>query len=337
MERLKEPQPSILFMHDFHMGPGRGRGVITRREWLAWTVSTVIAGSVKGQEGPTFSTDVKVVNILATARAKDGRIVRDLGKEDFKVFEDGRLQAIRYFSRESDLALTVGLLVDTSLSQTRVLEDERGASYRFLDQVLRQGKDSAMVVQFDQAVIIRQELTSSHKDLQDTLGLLDSPNAQQAANGSGTLLYDAVRTAAIRVMRKQQGRKAFIVLTDGMDEGSTTSLTDAIEGAQRANTIVYCILFSDASYYGGRMSIGLGGKGVLERLSKETGGRFFEVSSKQTLEQIFGAIEEDLRSEYSIGFVSDRPVTASGFRKIRLVANQKNLVVQATDRYYAST
>ena len=241
-----------------------------------------LTGAVKGQDGPTFSTDVKVVNILATARAKDGRIVRDLEKDDFKVFEDGKPQSIRYFSRESDLALTVGLLVDTSLSQTRVLEDERGASYRFLDQVLRQGKDSAVVVQFDQAVIIRQELTSSHKDLQDILGLLDSPSAQQAANGSGTLLYDAVRTAAIRIMRRQQGRKAFVVMTDGMDEGSTTTLIEAIEAAQRADTIVYCILFSDESYYGGRVSIGSSGKGVLERLSRETGGRFFAVSPKQT-------------------------------------------------------
>ncbi len=335
---LKGIKEDLSFMDDdIYRQPFAAKLFGTRREWLARAGSLLVVSSLEGQEGPTFSADVKVVNILATVREKNGRIIRDLNKEDFTIFEDGRPQLIRYFSRETDLALTVGLMVDTSLSQTRVLEDERGASFRFLDQVLRPGKDSAVVVQFDQAVIIRQELTSSHKDLQDTLALLDSPNAQQAKYGSGTLLYDAVRTAAIRVMRTQQGRKAFVVLTDGVDEGSTVTLSEAIEAAQRADTIVYCILFSDASYYGGASVFGPGGKGVLERLSKETGGRFFAVSAKQTLEQIFSAIEEDLRSEYSLGFVSNKPVKASGFRKIRLITTQKTLTVQSTDRYYAST
>ncbi len=194
-----------------------------------------------------------------------------------------------------------------------------------------------MVVQFDQAVVIRQGLTSSHKDLQATLSLLDSPNAQQAAYGSGTLLYDAVRTAAIQVMRREQGRKAFVVLTDGVDFGSTATLTDAIEAAQRANTLVYCILFSDESYYTRALAVGPNGRGVLERLSRETGGGFFEVSKKQSIQEVFSAIEEDLRSEYSLGFVSDQPVTSSGFRKIRVTTKQKGLVVQSTDRYYAET
>lgn len=312
--------------------------MISRRKWIISATScAAFAHCLQAQQEPTFSTEVKVVNIFATVRDKQGRIISNLEKDDFAVFEDGRPQVIRYFSRESDLPLTIGLLIDTSLSQTRVLENERGASYRFLDQVLRQNKDKAVIVQFDQAVMIRQELTSSHKDLQDTLSLLDSPNAQEAAYGSGTLLYDAVRTAAIQVMRKQQGRKAFIALTDGVDVGSTCTLNDAVEAAQRADTIVYCVLFSDESYYGRVLSIGPGGKGVLERLARETGGGFFEVSQKQNIEQIFSAIEEDLRSEYSLGFVSDRPVTSSGFRKIKVTTKQKGLVVQATGRYYAET
>lgn len=311
--------------------------LVSRRRWIGAVTYTLLGRSLDGQQEPTFSTEVKVVNVFATVRNKNGQIIQNLNKDDFTVFEDGRPQTIRYFSRESDLPLTIGLLVDTSLSQGRVLEKERGASYRFLNQVLRQDKDKAVVVQFDQAVVIRQELTSSRKDLEATLTLLDLPNAQEAANGSGTLLYDAVRTAAIQVMRTQHGRKAFVVLTDGVDEGSTITLNDAIEGAQRADTIVYCILFSDASYYSGGFSFGPSGKGVLERLAKDTGGGFFEVSPRQTIEQIFSAIEEDLRSEYSLGFVSDRPVTSSGFRKIRVTTKQKGLLVQATGRYYAET
>lgn len=315
-----------------HSSPGSD---CSRRSLLVSAAALLSGHALRGQE-PTFSSEVKVVNILATVRDKSGAILRNLSKDDFRIFEDGRPQEIRYFSQESDLPLTIGLLVDTSFSQMRVLEQERAASYRFLDEVLRQDKDKAVIVQFDQAVVIRQDLTSSHKDLQDTLSLLDLPTREQAAEGSGTLLYDAVRTASIQVMRKQQGRKAFIVLTDGVDEGSTNSLADAIEAAQRADTLVYSILFSDASYYGGRL-LGPRGAGVLKRLSKETGGGFFEVTQKQTIGDIYEAIQEELRSEYSLGFISDRPVTRSGFRSLRLVTKQKGLVVQARDRYYAET
>ncbi len=310
---------------------------LSRRELIALAAFTSSASLfMKAQDAPTFSADVKVVNLFATVRNKNGQIIRNLDKSDFTILENKKPQTIRYFSRESDLPLTIGLLVDTSLSQGRVLENERGASYHFLDQVLRENKDKAVIVQFDQAVMIRQGLTSSHKDLSDTLSLLDTPTQQQAAYGSGTLLYDAVRAASVQTMRTQTGRKAFIVMTDGVDEGSTISLEDAIESAQRASTLVYCILFSDASYYGGRM-LGPSGKGVLERLSTETGGAFFEVSKDRTIGSIFSAIEDDLRSEYSLGFVSDQPITHSGFRQIRVVTKQKGLRVQATDRYYAET
>jgi VWFA-related protein len=306
------------------------------RRSLILSVAALAAGKLRARQEPTFSSEVKVVNILATVRNKSGALVRDLGKDQFEVFEDGRPQQIRYFSQESDLPLTIGLLVDTSFSQGRVLEQERAASYRFLDDVLRQDKDKAVVVQFDQAVVIRQGLTSSHKELQDTLTLLDLPTHEQAAEGSGTLLYDAVRTASVQIMREQQGRKAFVVLTDGVDEGSTVTVADAIEAAQRANTLVYSILFSDAAYYGGRM-LGPSGAGVLKRLSKETGGGYFEVSKTRSVGDIYDAIQQELRSEYSLGFVSDRPVTRSGFRSLRVATKQKGLVVQARERYYAET
>jgi VWFA-related protein len=287
------------------------------------------------QQTPTFSTEVKVVNVFATVRDKQGRLVRDLDKDDFEIREDGKPQVIRYFSRESDLPLTIGLLVDSSLSQGRVLQDELSASYRFLDDVLREKKDQAAVVQFDQAVVIRQKLTSSHKDLQDVLSLIDLPDMKTPGAAGGTLLYDAVRQAAVQLMRTERGRKAFIVLTDGNDFGSNITLNDAIESAQRADTLVYCILFSDETYYRGFG--GVGGKGVLQKLAHETGGGFFAVTRQQGIEAIFKTIEDELRSEYSIGFVSDQPVTHSGFRTLKLTTTRKGLVVQATNRYYAET
>jgi VWFA-related protein len=140
---------------------------------------------------PTFSTEVKVVNILATVRTKSGQIINDLTKDDFSLTENKRPQEIRYFSRESDLPLTIGLMVDTSMSQARVLESERSASFQFVDQVLREGKDKVFVTQFDMAVMTRQKPTSSRRDLEESLPYVDTPskNELQAQRGGGTLLF----------------------------------------------------------------------------------------------------------------------------------------------------
>lgn len=292
------------------------------------------------QETPTFSTEIKVVNVLATVHDKKGAIIRGLGKDDFSLSEDGRPQTIRYFSRESDLPLTLGLMVDTSMSQERVMEAERGASFRFLDQVLRENKDKVFIMQFDMAVMLRQELTSSLRALNETLSLVDTPTRRdlEYQTGGGTLLYDAVVQASKDIMQKQSGRKALIVLSDGVDIGSEATIAEAIAAAQRADTLVYSIVFSDAGAYGMARLMGIGGpdgKGALQRLSRETGGGCFEVSRKQPLDQIFGELQEELRSQYNIGYVSDEPVSISEFRKIRLAARQKGLVVQARNRYWA--
>jgi VWFA-related protein len=294
-----------------------------------------IAAQTPNQDEPTFSTDVKVVNILATVRTKSGQIINDLTKDDFALTENKRPEDIRYFSRESDLPLTIGLMVDTSMSQARVLESERSASFQFVDQVLREGKDKVFVTQFDMAVMTRQKPTSSRRDLEQSLPYVDTPskNELQSQRGGGTLLFDAVVKASREIMSSQQNRKAMIILSDGGDNGSDETLTSAIEAAQRADTIIYSILFSDATYYGGFGDPG--GKTAMVRLAKETGGSFFEVSKKQSIGQIFGIIEQELRSQYNLGFVSDQPVRISEFRNLQLTAKRKDLVVQARDRYWA--
>jgi VWFA-related protein len=299
-------------------------------------LAACLAWGARGQEEPTFSTDVKVVNLLATVTNKKKEIIRDLNKDDFSVAEDGRPQTIRYFARDSDLPLTLGLMVDTSMSQRRVMDAERSASRRFLDQVVRESKDQVFIMQFDMAVFMRQVLTSSLQKLDESLGLVDTPTMDELQHqfGGGTLLYDAVLQASKDVMKGRSGRKALIVMSDGVDTGSEHSLASAIEAAQRADTLVYSILFSDATAYG--FSLGdHDGRKVLMRLSKETGAGFFEVSKKQSIEQIFDVIQEELRSQYSLGYVSDQPVRISEFRKIRLAVKQKDLVVQVRDRYWA--
>ena len=289
---------------------------------------------MSGQDTPSFSTDVKVVNVLATVRAKNGELIRGLTKDDFSLSENGRPQTIRYFSQESDLPLTLGLMVDTSASQRRVLDAERGACFHFLDRVLRGSQDRVFIMQFDSAVLLRQPVTASRNQLDAALALTDSETLKQLQiqNGGGTLLYDAVVRASNEVMRPLHGRKALIVLSDGVDFGSQETVASAVEAAQTAETLSYSILFSDAGAYG---MFAPDGKAVLERLSKETGGGFFEVSKKHSLEQIFDEIQEELRSQYNLGYVSNEPVRVSEFRSIELAARQKGLLVQARTKYWA--
>jgi VWFA-related protein len=347
---------------------------------------------------PKISVDVKTVSVPVTVRDKHGKIISNLTKEDFAVDEDGRPQTVNYFARENDLPLRLGLLVDTSLSQRRVLEEERSASYSFLDHLLRENKDLAFVIHFDREVELLEDFTGSRPKLQAALQSLQTP--QMDANsgggggqsggggqgggiggggiggggiggrrggagsgggggrgsghaGGGTLLYDAVYLAGDDLMGKQQGRKALIILSDGVDHGSKVGITTAIETAQRADTVVYSILFKDSEGFGDRGGISMGpfgtgrrgggrgpqeervdGKKILEQISKETGGRLFEVSKKETVEKIYAQIEEELRNQYSLGYTPDKN-TGPGYHKLHVTTKQKELVVQARDGYYS--
>src|ERR1700681_4775256 len=310
----------------------------SRRNFLLSTASVLCFRALaRGADEPTFSADVKVVNVLATVRTKKNEIVRDLTKDDFLLSENGRPQAIRYFSRETELPLTVGLMIDTSMSQQRVLESERSASFRFLDQVLRESKDKLFVMQFDMAVQLRQPLTSSRKDLEEILPYVDTPTRRELGlqTGGGTLLYDAIVQASNSVLKNQRNRKAMIVLSDGGENGSTATLTEAIEAAQRADTLIYSILFADRGFPGPGFAFGPEGRDILMRLSKETGASFFEVSKKQGIEQIYETIQEELRSQYNLGFISDQPGEISEFRALKLTSKQKGLIVQSRERYWA--
>jgi VWFA-related protein len=353
----------------------------------------------QSQQGPQLqrapdkiAVQVKTVNVLATVRDKHGKIISDLKKDDFVLDEDGRPQAIGFFSRESDMALRLGLLVDTSLSQRNVLDQERTASYSFLDHLLREDQDLAFLIHFDREVELLQDFTPSRPKLQAALQHLDTPqfsggnrgggnsggsagggpNDNGSSNGgggaggrgsghrggAGTLLYDAIFLASDELMSKQQGRKALIILSDGVDHGSKETLTEAIEAAQRADTVVYSILFKDeenhgypgmmgprggyGGYGGGRHGGGgypqqdhPDGKKILTQISKATGGRLYEVSKKETVDKIYAEIEEELRNQYSIGYTPDKD-TGAGYHKIQLTTKNKDLTVQARDGYYSA-
>lgn len=214
-----------------------------------------------------ITSQTKLVTVYATVLDKHGKIVPTLTKDDFVLDEDGRPQTISHFVVQTDIPLTLGLLVDTSLSQAAVLSAERDASFTFLDHMLT-GKDLAFVIHFDREVELLQDVTSSRPKLQAALQLLQTPapdddsggngggnggngNGNGGGNqggrrgmGGGTHLYDAIWLASSQLMAKQHGRKAIFVLTDGVDRGSKESLATSIEAAQRANTAVYTIYFA---------------------------------------------------------------------------------------------
>lgn len=276
-----------------------------------------------------FKAEVRVVNVLASVRDKDGAFVADLTKEDFELREQGRPQVITYFSRQGELPLTLGLLVDTSMSQEHVLEAERSASLRFLDQVLRVEKDKACVLQFDSRVLIKQMLTNDYNKLEAALSLVDTPSRGELRRGigGGTVLFDAIDTAARVLFQDAAGRRALILLTDGVDYGSNSTLAEAIDAAQKNDTLLYSILFADRN--------GDSGRRVLEKLSRETGGAIYEVSKRLPIERIYERIQNELRTQYNLGYVSDSPPSISEYRTIQLQTKRKGLTVQSRTRYWA--
>jgi VWFA-related protein len=278
-----------------------------------------------------FSTDVNLVNLLATVHDRDGRVIKNLAKEDFVLHDEGKQQTIAYFARESDLPLTIGLLVDTSRSQIRVLEAERAASYRFLDQVLREGKDRALVARFDVDVEVVQDFTGSRAELREALDGLEIPGR------TATLLYEAVRKVSEEHMRRETGRKAYVILSDGMSFRDPVSIGTAIEFAQRADVILYAIMFAGPGRMMAVRRLGKRDRGrqAMERLAGETGGAYYKVSPSRTIEQIYAEIEEDLRNQYSIGYTPREPGRTGEYRKIKLTARNKKLNVRTRDGYYA--
>ena len=325
------------------------------------SIGVILAASVallpvlsSQEEDVTISVDVDVVNVLATVRDKQGRLMTGLTKDDFVLEEDGRPQTIRYFTRQTDLPLTIGLLVDTSISQERLIEPQRRASFEFFSKMLRHKKDLAFLISFDVDIELMQDLTDSQKLLGAALRKLRVQGSRSGLHPEpvptsrrpvGTALYDAVYLAADEMMTPQVGRKALVLISDGNDYGSRMKQKDAIAAAQRADVVVYGVRYYDSQFYNypmgrGRRSStvslgGGGGAGTLRKLARETGGAMFEVRRKKPLDEIYDQIQEELRSQYSIGYRSDNDSAGGGFRAIKLIPTRKDVKVQTRAGYYA--
>jgi VWFA-related protein len=290
---------------------------------------------------PVIRVDVELVNLFFSAREKKGNYVAGLQAADFDVLEDGKKQEIKFFARESDLPLTLGLLVDVSRSQESLIEIEKRASERFFEQVLRP-KDMAFIISFGSDTELLQDYTSSPGLLRRGLdqlrvsggvGGVYTPSTVPGG-GRGTVLYDSVWLAAKEKLRREVGRKAIVLITDGVDMGSRVKMGEAIEEAQRSDAIIYTILFEDPRYTSAFFG-GVSGEGAMKRMAEETGGRLFRVDRRNSLEQIYSQIAEEMRTQYVIGFTSSNPNKDGTFRRVEIKPKDRNIRIQARKGYYA--
>jgi VWFA-related protein len=282
-----------------------------RRDLLSLLAALAI-DRARAQEEGVIKVDVDLVNILCAVRDKKGAFIRDLEKADFTLTEDGRKQEIRYFSRETDLPLTIGLLVDVSKSQENLIEVERRAAAAFFRSVLRP-KDLAFLISFGSDAELLQDLTGSAQTLEralrslrlsvDPSGIYQGP-IPTSGKPRGTIMYDAVMLAATEKLRGEVGRKVIVLITDGMDFGSRTTREEAIAAAQRADAIIYSIYYVDRMQYGG-----------------------WGASD--------GDIKDEMRSQYAIGYSPTNPNKDGGFRKIDIKTRNKDLKVLARKGYFA--
>ena len=290
----------------------------------------------------TLKVNVDVVSLLFNVKDKGGHLLPNLNKDEFQIVEDGKPQNIKYFKAESNLPLTIGILLDTSFSQDRVLPIEKEVGAQFLQRLLRK-EDEAFLISFDVNVDLLQDFTNSEHDIRKGMNTAKIngggavgglPGIGQGpvpiGNPKGTLLYDAVYLAAHDKLRSEVGRKALVLLTDGEDQGSQLKLQDALEAAQKSDAIVYVLLISDSGVAAGT------GAGLMKKLCEETGGRVIHVgNNRDKLEKAFDQVSTELRSQYSIGYTPNNNKHDGTFRKVE-IKTKEGYKVQARKGYYAA-
>jgi VWFA-related protein len=345
--------------------PRRTGRIRTRSAFIFFFL--LIASVIQSQTQSGATNQPEVIKLFATVRDKHGKIVSNLTKDDFVLNQDDHQQTIQSFTKDTDAPLTIGLVVETGRAEAGALDRERSASHDFLDQILRENKDKAFIIHFDREVELLQDLTSSRDKLFNALGLLQTvrfdqesednsggPEGRTNGRGRSNVLYDAIYLASNELMKPQHERKVLIVMSDGIDRSSKETVGSAIESAQRTGTLVYTVLSkgeepsSEGRGFpgsgGGMGRHGAGrrypqeqrpdGKKILEQISKETGGAFFEVSKKESFDQIYGTIQEDLHHQYSLSYTPDKSDSWSGYHKVLLTTKQKDLIVEATQGFY---
>ncbi|MBZ5615584.1 MAG: VWA domain-containing protein [Acidobacteriia bacterium] len=301
------------------------------------------------ESAETLKVNVEVVQLFFNVKDKHGALIPNLTKDNFDVSEDGKPQTIKYFKAETDLPLTLGILIDSSGSQINVLDMEKTVGGSFLESILRP-KDEAFVISFDIDINLLQDFTNSVSRLRHALNEARINTGGVSCSGGpmgpqgpipcpstgprGTALYDAVYLASHDEFSHEVGRKAMILLTDGEDQGSRLKIKDAIEAAQKADAICYVLLIADRGFYGFG---GYSGDSEMRKLTQETGGRVIQVGNKiEKLRQAFDQISQELRSQYNIGYTPTNTTRDGSFRKVEIKPKQGEYKIQARSGYYAT-
>jgi VWFA-related protein len=310
---------------------------------VAWGMAVGAAAPARTQEpsqpqGPIIRTQVNLVNLFVTVRDKSKRIVTDLKQDDFRVLEDNQPQQIAFFSKEVTLPITLALLLDTSGSEQYMLPSIQDAGGRFVERVLRKG-DEALVMSFDSDVDLLSDFTDDRGQIDRAIrkARINIPSGGSVGNNpgpvgsrqiTGTALYDAIYLACNEKLNTEAGRKAIVIVTDAQDEGSKVRLEEAIEAAQRTDTVVHILLVADPHFGGGN-------GGVARKITDETGGRTIVVNSEKHLAEAFDQISEELRSQYTLGYYPTNATHDGKFRKIKVDMSNHDLKVLARKGYYA--
>jgi VWFA-related protein len=305
------------------------------------TVAVTLAIPAMSQEpagqAPVIKSQVSLVNLFATVRDKNKKIMANLKQEDFKISEDNQDQKIAFFSKEVALPITLAMLLDTSGSEQDMLSAIQEAGSGFIGRVIRKG-DEALIMSFDSNVDLMSDWTDERSQLErairktrinvpDQGSRVGNPGPIGSRQITGTALYDAIYLACGEKLATEAGRKAIVIVTDAQDEGSKVKLEEAIEAAQRTDTVIHILLVVDPRYGGN--------PGVAHKLAEETGGRMISVRSEKKLVEAFDEISEELRSQYTLGYYPTNSARDGKFRKIKVDTASHELKVLARKGYYA--
>jgi Ca-activated chloride channel homolog len=272
----------------------------------------------------TLSVNVDLVNVLFTVADKKGTFITNLDKEDFKVFEDDKPQSISNFSNETNLPLSVALVLDTSASITGRLKFEQEAAGEFFYSALRSGTDKALVVAFDRSVALLQDYTDNSELLTRAVGRVHA--------GGGTALFDAVYLAMTKKLMDQKGRHVGVLISDGDDNSSDKSIDETIAMAQKTDTVIYAVSTNSPKLFGSESDRG---NKNLKSLAEETGGKLFTPTKIEDLTKSFLEITNELRSQYTLAYRSTNTKRDGTYRRIRITVANKQFKVRARDGYYA--
>jgi Ca-activated chloride channel homolog len=291
-----------------------------------WLAAALCAGALLAQQPPTvFRSNVNLVRVVTTVKTQAGQVVGTLAKEEFEIYDNGVKQQVSVFEHQTEQALSVVLMVDTSGSTAKELKYEADSASRFFHALLGEGnlQDTTALYTFNWEIREQQPFTRDLKALDARLKLMHGE--------AGTAMYDAVYLGAQR-LEQRQGRKVIVVVTDGGDTVSKVTVHKALEAAQMADAVIYAIVVMPITNDAGR---NIGGEHALEFMAKGTGGRTFQPTIGADLDKAFTSIITELRTQYLLGYYPQNvPLNKDRFHKLEVRVARPDLRVSARNGYY---